>query len=174
MKSVRLKYKDYAFPKNPKSIVITSSKHLSENKINGYRTQTTEICKNPCNITVSGEITQNINEETEKLKKLQNEKNSGFLQIPYADTYDAFFEKIEFKISANSEKVIYNAVFRENQKEKLDTVKITKTTVLKDENLFDISARTGVSVENLIEINNLKSPFDIKENQEVILYESTF
>lgn len=91
MKSVRLKYKDYAFPKNPKSIVITSSKHLSENKINGYRTQTTEICKNPCIITVSGEITQNINEETEKLKKLQNEKNSGFLQIPYADTYDAFF-----------------------------------------------------------------------------------
>ena len=66
------------------------------------------------------------------------------------------------------------AIFIENQKEKLDTVKITKTTVLKDENLFDISARTGVSVENLIEINNLKSPFDIKENQEVILYESTF
>ena len=96
MKSVRLKYKGYTFPKNPKSIVISASKHLSENKINGYRTQTTEICKNPCIITIEGEIAQNITEETEKLKKLQSEKDSGYLQIPYADTYDAFFEKIEF------------------------------------------------------------------------------
>lgn len=174
MKSVRLKYKGYTFPKNPKSIVISASKHLSENKINGYRTQTTEICKNPCIITVEGGITQNITEETEKLKKLQSEKDSGYLQIPYADTYDAFFEKIEFKISAKNEKIIYKATFKENQKERLDTVKITKTTVLKGENLFDISARTGISVEKLIEINNLKSPFDIEENREVTLYESTF
>lgn len=81
MKSVRLKYKDYAFPKNPKSIVITSSKHLSENKINGYRTQTTEICKNPCIITVSGEITQNINEETEKLKNFKMKKTADFCKF---------------------------------------------------------------------------------------------
>ena len=105
---------------------------------------------------------------------MQSEKDSGYLQIPYADTYDAFFEKIEFKISAKNEKIIYKATFKENQKEKLDTVKITKTTVLKGENLFDISARTGISVEKLIEINNLKSPFDIEENREVTLYESTF
>lgn len=85
-----------------------------------------------------------------------------------------FLKKSNLKYLQKTKKIIYKATFKENQKEKLDTVKITKTTVLKGENLFDISARTGISVEKLIEINNLKSPFDIEENREVTLYESTF
>lgn len=172
MSAVRLKFKDYVFPANPYAVEIVCAKTLSDQKAPGWHTATQEICANPAVITVQGELYgEDAREQLHNLSALQRESGSGELYIPYDDSRRVFFEQFAFSIAADGEKITYKAVFKEDMQTPKKICAITKTTVQSGENLFDIAARCGISVEELLTKNSLKSPFDIQEGQEILLHD---
>lgn len=172
MSAVRLQFKDYAFPANPYTLRISAAKTLTSQKAPGWHTATQEICADPLTITAEGELyAGEAREQMHAMLALQRETGSGELYIPYDDSRRVFFEELTFTIAADGETITYTAVFKEDMQTPKKICAVTTTTAEAGENLFDIAARCGVSLEKLIERNNLKSPFDITEGQEVLLHD---
>ncbi len=101
--------------------------------------------------------------------RVYNKKGSDYLFLPNSVPVKAYFSSLDISYSSANDRVEYSFVFTQecNTKNELQTPEFIYA--LKDENLFDVSNRTGVEIETLVKCNDIGNVFAIKEGDRIWL-----
>lgn len=170
MRLIKMKYKDFEFEKNPQSVEIAKTKKISRRAVFSKGDSVCEISGNAAVITAKGRLygddAQLIADE---LKRLHDKRGSGMLLLPCGSCYDAYFSSLELKSGAQEGYIDYSLEFIENENHRLPSVDFGFTYALEGENAFDIANRCSVAVESIMKNNDLKTPFDIKEGERLVI-----
>lgn len=170
MQLMKMKYKDFEFQANPFSVEVAKSKNISEHPLFDIGSAVREISKNAAVIRVQGRFYGDTSQAlAARLEILHDDKGSGWLFLPNGDCFNAYFKELNLKIEATENSVYYSAVFVENENHKSFNADFAYTIASDNENAFDIAERCGVSVESIMKNNDIKTPFDIKKGNKVVL-----
>lgn len=167
---MKMKFNDFEFPVNPKSIEISSSTNCRKKSIFGRNTAVENVSVNPIVISGSGEIYGKSGEEAcSYLLHMLKTKCAYWLFAPNMIPVKAFLT--EFSYTQNSVKNSYSYSFRfvEDCNDKSECLQLPYTIALKGENAFDIAFRCRVSVDDIMKNNDIRTPFDISGGDKVVL-----
>lgn len=168
----KLKFRSYVFPHNPKKLTVEYSKNL-------------KVFRPPLKTAVI----QNLGDDFRVVKgvgefygddafvqfiKLSDEFGSpgtGILTLPGFDPFYAEFRSLSLNGEAGEGVIGYSFEFWEIQSQKVAVSGgLSSWNAAEGENLWTISAATGVSVERLLALNPfIKNPFDVSAGKEVAL-----
>lgn len=170
MESIKMKYMDFEFCVNPKSLKISCSKHFSSGvPITGFESKS-ETAVAPRVITGSGifsgsDAVSNIL----RFESLLRIKGGGTLFLPELAPQTAFFSKLDYEISAENNAVYYSFEFIQSKGDAKALADFGFTYALSGENAFSIANRTGVAIEKIMAVNGYPEPFCIKVGEKVLL-----
>lgn len=165
---IRLKYKDFEFEQNPAEISVEKSKNISERSLPSAGSAVEEIAQNAASITVSGRFYGVGSAQTAaKLAALYDDEGAGPLFLPDGRFFSAYFSSFYTNLNAAENSVEYKLVFKE-ESGGASYKKERSFVFAKDgENCFDIAYANSVKLEDIIELNGFKTPFDVQEGQRV-------
>lgn len=170
---MRMRYKNFEFPSNPSEIeILSSSACSSKSEIQGGSI-VENVSVNPTVVSGSGEFYGEGSEEyCARLQNMLRDRESGWLFAPSAPPIKAFFT--EFKFGRNNKKnsVSYTFCFTEDCTNKKAYIPPESITACEGDNAFEIANRFGVSVNDIMRLNDFKTPFDINKGDRVVLYEN--
>lgn len=167
---MKLKYKSFEFPVNPISIEISSSANCASKPVFNENSVTQNVSVNPVYITGSGELYgDNCNAYCACLQNIIKDKSSGWLILPSAPPVKAFFTKFKFSKSSKKNCVAYSFEFTEDCTRRKAKIPFKYTIAELGENAFEIANRCDVSVNDIMRLNDLKSPFEINSGDRVVL-----
>ncbi len=155
---------------NPQKISVKKSKTIVLKPLPGLGTATQEICDDAAVIKISGRFYgQNGEAAVKRLYALQSQKHAGALLLPGGDYFDAYFTSFEATRNAAENYISYSAQFTQAQTGKSANLICKNTVARENENAFEIAARCGVSVEDVMRLNCFKTPFDVPLGARVII-----
>lgn len=165
-----MKYKSLEFPKNPSTLEIKASSLTAKLPIISKRSAVQNISEEPAYIKACGVLYSQEGEQwSASMKALVGDKKSGWLFTPGAPPMRAFLSSFTFKRNSRKNEIEYCAEFLEDCSEVKPYANIKYAYAKKGENAFDIAYRCGMSVDELEELNGYISPFDIKENDRMVI-----
>lgn len=166
---MKLKYKDFEFTVNPDSIEFTSSTNCKSKSVFGSNSVCENISVNPVVVTGGGAFYGDKGaEHCAVLQNMLKSHQSGWLFIPSFPPIKAFFTEFKFSKSSRKNAASYTFKFTEDCDDRNPVKKITYTFALKNENAFEIANRCNACVDDIMRLNDLKSPFDIAEGDKVV------
>lgn len=167
---MKMKFKNFEFPANPGVIKagITSNCHSGAQP--GKNSVVENVSINPATVEGSGEFYGDDGlEACTRLQKMLREKTSGWLFAPCIVPIKAFLTDFEWQQSSKSKSYSYGFKFVEDCTQKSETENLSFVYASKGQNAFDIAFENGVSVDDIMTLNDLITPFDIEENDRVVL-----
>lgn len=170
MEYMKMKYKGFEFDVNPKEFELIAKKNMSKVDIPNKSFINDEV--NPKGLLVKGKgcfVGANALEKAHLLLLLFNKSGSDFLFLPTGDVVKAYFTNLDISYSGSLDKVEYSFEFLEDTLGKDTEHTFGYTFAKRQENMFDVSNRTGVEVETLAKINQVQSVFAIKEGDKIWL-----
>ena len=169
MKTVKMKYKDYELPSNPSSIEICAERKLEITPVFSKKSVTESISICPSVITARGRFyCDDAIEHCEKINQILKENDSGILKCPGLYPTRAFLSNFTYEIEGDTDAVKYCIVFTEDcDNSHSEKRNFSYTFAMEGENAFDIAHRCGVSVDDIMMLNDYVSPFDIKKDERV-------
>lgn len=166
MKNIKMKYKDFEFPTNPATLEISSKQNISVTDVYGSKGVAENVSAIPTVITGSGVFYgEKAHEHCTYLARLLKDSDSGWLHCPTAYPVKAFFADFVYKVNSEKSCISYSFRFIEDCNETKTEKKLYYTYVLDGENCFDIAYRENVSVNDIMRLNDLKTPFDIVQGE---------
>lgn len=160
MKLIKMSYKGLSFNVNPSSVEISLSKNISVKNIPFVSSNSQEINIKPSKISGKGKfIGEDSMEKAYQLERIFKSKGSSYLFVPNSEPIKVFFSSLSISFDSKDNSVNYSFEFVEDISSKKDEYPFGFTYIKKGENLYDISNRTGISVDKLIEINDCKDLF---------------
>lgn len=170
MKTTKMKFKDFEFDVNPEKIKTEHSSNISQNPLFGSDSAVYNISRNASVISGEGSFWgEGAAEFSRELKRIREEPDAGWLFLPDGSCFNAFFSFLSITEEAKKDCVSYSFTFTENCNHRKSSYDFGFTYAESGENMFDVAYRSGVSIEKLMELNNFKTPFDIKEGDRVVL-----
>lgn len=170
MKLCKMKYKNFEFPLNPSAVEIKYSSNINEASIVESDSAVELISKNATIVTGEGSFFgEDAFTLASELERLSAEHDSGWLFLPNGACFDVFLKELFIKSDARKNEVFYSFKFIENCNHRKSRLELDFVKARKNENLFDIAHRCRKPLEKIMELNNFKSPFDIKEGDRVAL-----
>lgn len=167
---MKLKYKDFEFSVNPSSIEIFSSANCAVKAVFNENSVTQNVSVNPVIVVGSGEFYgDKCDEYCAFLQNMIKEKSSGWLILPSAPPVKAFFTEFKFCKSSKKNCLAYSFEFTEDCTRRSPIKHLKYTIAETGENAFEIANRCNTSVNEIMCLNDLKSPFDIKSGDRVVL-----
>lgn len=165
---IKLKYKDFEFEQNPAEISVEKSKEISERSLLSAGSAVEEIAQKAARITVNGRFYgAHSGENAAKLAALYEDDGAGELTLPDGRYFKAYFTSLSLNQNAAENSAQYKLCFTEespgNCYKRLRSYVFAKA----DENCFDIAYANSVKLEDIIELNGFKTPFDVQEGQKV-------
>lgn len=165
---IRLKYKDFEFEQNPAEISVEKSKDISERSLPSAGSAVEEIAQKAAGITVNGRFYGAGSAETAaKLSALYDDGGAGPLILPDGRFFSAYFTSIYLKQNAAENSVEYKLCFTEESGGGCYKMQRRFVFAKSGENCFDIAYANSVKLEDIIELNGFKTPFDLQEGQRV-------
>lgn len=170
MKSIKMTYRGFCFDVNPDSVKCGFSRAHTTALIAGRRAKVKELCELPSKISGGGKFFgENAREQMQTLFALYKKGGAAYLFSPVFPPVKVYFTRLDYGISAGGECINYAFEFIEAQNEKKGAFDFGYTVAEEGENLFDISNRTGVSVEKIVKQNAFETPFSVEEGDRVWL-----
>lgn len=167
---MKMKFRDFTFPSNPSVIKSTLSSNYNSEPVLGFNSVVENISVNPTVITGNGEFFgDGALEACTYLQRLLREKTSGWLIAPAISPLKAFLTDFEWEKNSKNKSCVYSFKFVEECGEKQEREKMSFVNARQGQNAFDIAYENGVSVDDIMRLNQLKTPFDIQENDRVVL-----
>ncbi len=167
---MKMKFNDFEFSVNPKSIEISSSTNCRKKPIFGENTAVENVSVNPIVISGSGEIYgKNAEMDCSYLLHMLKTKCSYWLFSPNMIPVKAFLTEFVYNQSSVKNSYSYSFVFVEDCNNKSECLRLPYTIALDGENAFDIAFRCNASVDEIMNNNDIKTPFDISEGDKVVL-----
>lgn len=170
---MKMKFKDFTFPSNPKEIEVNASSNIQSKGIYGKNSTTENVSVNPIIISGRGEFFgDNAEELCFYLQHMLADKTAGELMLPSSAGINAFFTEFTYSKSSRKGSIEYQFVFTESCSNS-NYKKTTESTIAgKNENAFDIANRCGISVSDIMKSNDFPTPFSINEGERVVLYDN--
>ncbi len=170
MTLLNMRYKSFVFPSNPAKTEVLSSKSIACLPLLGGDFNADEIAKNASVITVSGSFYgEDALQTVRELSRVFNEGGEGWLFLPSGRCFLACFKSLLITENADKGGISYEAVFLEKSALRGKSHPFGYTFAQAGENAFDIAERCGISVEELMECNTVRNPFDIEEGDRIWL-----
>lgn len=165
---IRLKYKDFEFEQNPAEISVEKSKDISERSLLSAGSAVEEIAQKAAQITVSGNFYgADSGKNAAKLAALYEDDGAGELILPDGRFFKAYFTSLSLNQNAAQNSVQYKLGFTEENGGGCYKRQRSYVFAKADENCFDIAHANSVKLEDIMKLNNLKTPFDVQEGQKV-------
>jgi hypothetical protein len=95
--------------------------------------------------------------------------DAGWLFLPSGEAVYCYFTELALSQSSQKGAISYSAVFTEADTKRQEKKHFSFTYATEGENAFDIAYREGISVSELMRLNDFKTPFDIKSGDRVVL-----
>ena len=167
---MKLKYKNFEFPSNPSKIEILSSSNCNNKPIFDSSSAVENVSVNPIIVMGGGEFFGEGREEyCATLQNLLKSTESGWLFLPSVPPVKAYFTELKFGQGTKRNSISYSFEFTEDCTDRRPE-RLFKYTVAGDgENAFEIANRCNVSVNDIMRLNDLKSPFEISKGDRVVL-----
>lgn len=170
---MKMKFRDFTFPSNPKEIKVNISSNLQSKGIYDGSSATENVSVNPIIISGKGELFDNNAEEMcLYLQHMLKDKTEGELMLPSSAGLNAFLTEFTYLKSYKKGCMEYSFVFTESCSNTSSKRKTNCTIALSNENAFDIADRCRISVSDIMSFNDFKTPFSIKEGDRVVLYDN--
>ncbi len=170
MKTIKMKFRDFEFPVNPSSIVITSDRNVNISHMADGTSAAGSVSLNPVVVSGEGEFyTDEAESYCEYLAHLLREGRSGWLFVPLGEPIKAFLTEFSYSKSVRKNCISYQFTFTQERADKKEIADLGYTYALKGENAFDIAHRERVSVSEIMLKNDFRTPFSIIEGDRVIL-----
>ncbi len=166
----RMQYKDFVFPQNPAEIKVESSGLQTVKSVNGETPFVNGGGRKP--VVVSGEGSfygDNAVTDALSLQHFLSSSESGWLIVPASPPIKAFLTSFSSVCNAVKNCVFYTFTFTEDCSHKKYGGNPKYTYAQVDENLFDVSRRTGVSIDKIMEVNDFETPFSVRNQNRVML-----
>lgn len=168
----KLKFGGFAFPHNPKKLQIEWNKNLKVFRPPDSAVVIQNLGADYRVITGSGEFygddafTQFL-----ALSKAFQQTGKGLLTLPGLDSFYAEFHSLKLTGEAGENTIAYSFEFWEIPGTQVETTAAQESYTAADkDNLWTISAATGLSVQTLMALNpGVKNPFDLTAGTEVAL-----
>lgn len=165
-----MKFNDFEFPVNPKSIELSSSANCRKKSIYGKNSVVENVSVNPVIISGGGEMYgENAREECTCLLNMLRAKRSHWLFAPNMTPVKAFLTEFAYKQNSVKNSCFYSFKFVEDCNDKSMSLNLPYTVAGEGENAFDIAHRCDVSVNDIMACNDFKTPFDINAGDKVVL-----
>ena len=103
------------------------------------------------------------------LRRLLLPGQAHWLFAPGAEPMRAYLTRFDYTCTTARDGVQYSFTFTEDCDPAPRYAPYGSTRVRQGENAFDIAARTGVSVDTIVALNRLASPFDLTPGEKVVL-----
>ncbi len=172
-KQMKMKFKDFTFPSNPKEIEINTSSNIQSKGIYGGSSATENVSVNPIIISGRGEFfCDNAEELCLYLQHMLGDKTAGELMLPSSAGINAFLTEFAYSKSSKKGSIDYRFIFTESCSGSNYKRMAESTISGKDENAFDIANRCGISVSDIMRLNDFPTPFSINEGERVVLYDN--
>ncbi|MCD7723315.1 MAG: LysM domain-containing protein [Clostridiales bacterium] len=166
---IKMKYKDFEFESNPAKIEVKYENNISTTELFGSDSSVQNVSRNACAVSASGYFYGSAGTElASELEAVYKDKSAGFLFLPGGGCLYAFFSAFSYEISADESAVFYKVKFTESCRHTKARHDFGFTYAQSGENAFHIAEREGVPVENIMELNDIKSAFDIEEGDRVV------
>lgn len=108
-------------------------------------------------------------ELAQALRRMVLPGKAYWLFAPGAEPMQAYLTKFDYACTTARDGVEYSFTFTENCDWSPRYAPYGSTVVRAGETAFDVAARTGVSVDIVVERNRLSSPFDLTEGERLVL-----
>lgn len=167
---MKMKFKNFEFPTNPSVIEVKTSSNICYSPMLSGTSVVENTSVNTTVITGSGVFYGDKGEEyCIYLQHLLKQKRSGALLLPSCVGMEAYLTRLDYKKDTNLNKITYSFEFVEKCSDKQEIRLFCFTYAKAEENAFDIANRCGVSVESIMQKNDLLSPFSIKKGDKVVI-----
>ncbi len=170
MKEFKMRFKDFVFDTNPSYIQVITSRDTSTASIYNGKGITQDISQKP--IIVKGKgmfFGSNADEKCARLSYLLRQGGAGELHCPSLYPIEAIFTEFKYDSNATLGKIEYEFEFTQVCDDKKEIAPLDYLTAQNGENAFDIAARAGRSVDEIMKANDFESPFSIKKGDRVNL-----
>ncbi len=173
MSITQMKYKDYTWKHNPKTIKITRKSNLKDLNVPYAGSIIQNLGLEKRIISGSGELFgQDCYEQFNILNDVYREQESGYLHINGISPFKAFFRYLNLESNPQPNLISYSFEFWEDMQIDNSGLKSFAKyhVVTQGETLWDISYIYGTSVYKLIKLNpNIKNPEKLYVGQRVIV-----
>ncbi|MDE5964006.1 MAG: LysM peptidoglycan-binding domain-containing protein [Eubacterium sp.] len=168
---MKMKFKDFTFPSNPKEIKINISSNIQSKGVYGGSSTTENVSVNPIIISGKGEFfDDNAEELCLYLQHMLRDKTAGELMLPSSAGLNAFLTEFTYSKNCRKGSTEYYFVFTESCNKTNNKRKTNYTIAEKNENAFEIAGRCNISVSDIMSLNDFQTPFSINEGDRVVLY----
>lgn len=170
MELALMRFKGFTLWCNPQSIEITSENSTTD-YILPYSGEKSEDIGRKCRVIKGkGELRgKDCLEQYAELYALQAKGGEGILSLPITEPMFALFTKITALADSSPDTISYSFQFLETCSVKTSEVS-KRHIVKKDETLFDIAYKYGVTVDSLLMLNpQVKRPDELNTIEEIKL-----
>lgn len=165
-----MRYKGFEFPMNPSVIETKYSGNIKETPLLESDSAVEAASINAAVISGEGSFFgEDAFAFAAELERLSASAESGWLFLPGGGCFDAYLKELTVKTDAKKNEVFYTFKFIENCSHRKNELRLDFVTARDGENLFDIAYRCKAPLEKIMELNDFKSPFDIKAGDKVML-----
>lgn len=170
MDSIKMSYRGFCFNANPKTVKAVMKKETEVTLFPFKHGRCREGAQAPITVEGSGSFFgENARAQAQALLSVFKRRGAAYLFSPVLFPIKAVFTSLEFSLDAPKNRIDYRFSFVQESSEKSGSFDFGYTLAEKGENLFDISSRTGVSIESIIDLNGFETPFSVKEGNRVWL-----
>ena len=170
MKEFKMRFKDFVFDTNPSYIQVITSRDVSNTSVYDGKGITQDISQKP--IIVKGKGTffgNNADEKCARLSYLLRQGGVGELHCPSLYPIEAIFTEFKYDSSVTLGKIEYEFEFTQVCDDKKEIAPLDYIVAYDGDTAFDIAARANMSVDEIMQINDIESPFSIKKGDRVKL-----
>lgn len=167
-----MKYGGLEFPSNPETLKAEISSASVQYRIHGAGSIVKKISDKPC--TVSGKgifYSDNAKDFCARLARASKKSSSQWLLCPGVYPFKAYLDEFGYSLDCKSGGVSYYFKFTEDCGDVSAFKRLRFAIACEGENAFDIAHRCGVSVDDIMRLNELETPFDITAGRRIRINE---
>ena len=170
MELIKMNYKGITLSVNPATIKTEMARSLAKKAALFSTSRVQDMCFEPTKISGSGYLVgANARCDAYEIIRTFKSKGSAYLFVPGFAPIRAFFSSLSIWYDSKISCVNYIFEFVEDCVEKKGGADFAYTYAAPGENLYDISNRTNVSVEDIFDSNDYKDLFSVKGGDKVWL-----
>lgn len=174
MKDIKMKYGNFEFPSNPQTISADFSIGVKTDSIINKTGVTQRAASKPAVISGSGRFYgKDAGESCSRLSFMMKSEDSFWLFCPGIYPIKAYLSQFSYQLDCAGQGASYAFTFTEDCAGKAFQRTLLFTVAKEDENAFDIADRCRVSVDDIMRLNDMETPFDITPGRRIRINENT-
>lgn len=167
---MRMRFGPYTFLQNPGQVQVESRSLQREEQLLSGGVRVVPAGRRATVITGKGWwYGRRATEMAAALQRMVLPGRPYWLFAPGAEPMRAYLTRFDYTCTSARDGVQYSFTFTEDCDPAARYAPYGITRVREGENAFDVAARTGVSVDTIVALNRLASPFDLAPGRKVVL-----